>query len=172
MISYNDLLGYLKKLDKILEWKIKLVAVGGTALVLERLKASTKDIDFCVETKKDYGMLIKAIKKIEDSFKIDLWHDGYIFTLQLPEDYIARSKTVKTGLKSITLKILSPSDIILTKVSRLNQRDIEDIESVIKNKKIDKKRLIGRFNIVKKSYAGSEKVYEENFKSILKWFFN
>lgn len=139
MISREDLIKYLGRLDKKLEREVKLVAVGGTAMVLEILKTSTKDIDFCAETKEDYEMLMKAIKSVKSDFKIDLWHGGYIFCLQLPGDYVTRAKTVKTHFKNITLKTLSPLDLIITKASRLNQRDIEDIEAIIKSKKINKK---------------------------------
>lgn len=34
MISYKDLLEYLKELDNVLEWKIKLIAVGGTPITM------------------------------------------------------------------------------------------------------------------------------------------
>lgn len=172
MINSEDLFGYLKKLDKKLKWRIRMIAVGGTAMVLENLKDSTMDIDFCVETERDYNMLMKAKSSIKSDFKMDLWHSGYIFSLQLPDDYITRARAIKMNFKSIILKVLSPLDIIITKTSRLSQRDIEDIEAVIKKKKIDKRKLIERFNIVKESWPSSDKLLKDNFKSVLKEFFD
>ena len=171
MIDSEELFDCLRRLDKNLKWKTKMIAVGGTAMVLEKLKDSTKDIDFCVATKKDFDMIKKAKNKIKSRLKIDLWHGGYIFCLQLPENYILKSKLLKITFKNIELRILNPLDMIITKTSRLNQRDIEDIQEIIKKKRIIKSKLISRFNEIKESYPASEKVLKDNFKIVLDEFF-
>ncbi|MBS3137581.1 hypothetical protein J4232_04045 [Candidatus Woesearchaeota archaeon] len=171
MIDQQQLLDYLDQLDALLQKKITLVAVGGTALCLMNLKESTKDVDFCAATKQEFEMIKQASKKVKTIFKIDLYHTGYIFCLQLPDDYIFRARSFPSNFKNISLKTLSPIDIIITKTGRLNQRDIEDIEAVIKNKKVDKIELIDRFNIIKKSIPSNDAVFEENFKMVLKEFF-
>ena len=51
MIKKEELLPYLEDMDRFLKKKVTLVAVGGTAMTLLNLKDSTKDIDFCAETK-------------------------------------------------------------------------------------------------------------------------
>jgi hypothetical protein len=51
MIKKSDLIKWLKGIDKKLEKKITLVAVGGTAMTLLNLKPSTIDIDFCISSK-------------------------------------------------------------------------------------------------------------------------
>lgn len=167
MISRDDLLGFLKGLDKRIKSRTTMVAVGGTAMVLMGLKESTKDVDFCVDSQNDY----RIIRKIKSDFRVDLFYNGYIFCLQLPEDYIRRARALKTGLKMLNIKILSPIDIVITKSSRLNQRDIEDIRAVISKKKISREKLVSRFNEVKKSWPSSDKTLEENFRFVLREFF-
>ena len=170
MIDYNNVLDFLRKIDKRLEKKIILTAVGGTAMVFMKLKESTKDVDFCVEGK-DYDSFEKAIKGIKSIFRIDLFKDGYIFCQQLPEDYITLSRTFKSGLNNIDLKLLHPIDIIITKASRLNERDKEDIAALIKKKKIKKEKLVNRFEEVKKSCPASDRDLECNFNWILRFFY-
>lgn len=167
MISTKELLGFIENIDKKLNKELILIAVGGTAMTLLGLKESTKDIDFCTLTQKDKEIFLKQAKN--SKFKIDVWYDGYIFALQLPKDYIKKSKEFKK-YKYLNLRILNPIDIVLTKTARLNQRDVEDIEALAKH--INKKTLIKRFNEIKESIPGSEKQYEENFKLILKEFFS
>src|SRR3989344_5357194 len=133
-----------------------MVAVGGTAMVLMGLKESTKDVDFCISDKKGFEIFRNA--NIKSDFKVDLFHSGYIFCLQLPDDYIRRARSFNTGLKKINLKILSPLDLVVTKASRLNPRDIDDIKEVVRKKKIKKEELLARFGIVKKSWPGSDNV--------------
>ena len=94
MISTTDLLKFIEETDIKIKEEIILIAVGGTAMTLLNLKESTKDIDFCTPSKKQKDSFIKVAK--DSKFKIDIWYDGYIFTLQLPEDYIKKAKLYKT----------------------------------------------------------------------------
>lgn len=169
MISREDLLRFLKGLDKRIKTRITMVAVGGTAMVLMGLKESTKDVDFCVDNKKHHDLIRRL--RIKSDFKVDLFYGGYIFCLQLPSDYTIRARALKTGLKMLNIKILSPIDVVITKSSRLNQRDIEDIKEVVSKKKISRERLILRFNEVKKSWPSNDKMLEENFRFVLREFF-
>lgn len=165
----NDLLKWLKKIDDNLDNPIILVAIGGTAMTLLNLKESTKDIDFCIEGK-DSKRFKKLLKN--SGFKVDIFIDGFIFSEQLPDDYIDISNEYKEiDFKNIKLKTLNPLDIIITKVARLNARDEEDITALIKNKKIDKNKLTKRFREVIETYAGSEKDFEYHFKLILERHF-
>jgi len=165
MIGLNELLNYLGEVDKKLKNQITLIAVGGTALVLMNLKESTKDVDFCLSGK-DYNEFEQT--KVKTQFKVDLFKNGYIFCQQLPEDYVKFSLSSKHKFKNINLKLLNPHDIIITKLARFNERDIEDILQLLNHKKIKKEKLRERFEIIKKTYPGNEKILEENFNQILK----
>ncbi|MCG2717920.1 MAG: DUF6036 family nucleotidyltransferase [Nanoarchaeota archaeon] len=171
MISSDDLLDFLRKIDEKLKWKVTLVSVGGTAMTLAGLKDSTIDIDLCIETKQDYDMFKKEKDKFKKIIKkVDLFLGGYIFCVQLPEDYLKKSKLVKTNFKNIELRFLNPVDIVVTKTFRLNERDMEDIQSVLKTKKVSKEKFKSRFNEVKDSYAGSEDDANHNFRVVLREF--
>jgi len=164
MIDKNDLLEWLRAADKKLKKKIVLIAVGGTAMTLLGLKSSTRDVDFCIksEDKKDFE---KALGK---KFNVDLFTDGYIFSEQLSADYAEKSKEI-LNLNSLSLKALSPVDIVITKAARLNARDEEDIRAL--SKYVDKEELIRRFESVVNSYSGKEEDYRHHLRVVLKRFF-
>ena len=171
MISKPDLTEYLDRIDKQLKQKITIVAVGGTAMTLHGLKESTKDVDFCVQTKEDWAAVHSAAKKVKSGFRLDLFSEGHIYILQLPEDYVSKSRLLKVRFKHLEVRLLSPIDIILTKASRLNERDVEDIRALVTKKRVDKKKLIERYKLVKSTYAGSEAAFHERFEQVLKEFF-
>ena len=164
MIGKTQLISWIRKIDRKMKRKITLVAVGGTAMTLLGLKPSTRDVDFCIssEYKKEFG------KSIGKTFRVDLFFDGYIFSEQLPEDYAEKSKEILV-LRNITLKALSPVDIVVTKSARLNARDEEDIRAIAKY--VKKEELVVRFNQVVGTYAGKEEDYRENFEVIVKRYF-
>ena len=53
-VSKTELLGFLDLFDQELDKNIGLIAVGGTAMTLLGIKASTKDIDFNIPSKEDF----------------------------------------------------------------------------------------------------------------------
>lgn len=164
MIDKNDLLGWLKKIDNRLKDRVTIIAIGGTAMTLLGLKSSTIDIDFCISSKERDNFK----KALDKKFHVHIFTDGYIFSEQLPDDYIEKSKNI-LKLDNITLKALNPIDIIITKTARLNARDEGDIQVLVKY--VNKDELIKRFNSIIKTYSGSEEEYKRKFDFILKRFF-
>jgi predicted nucleotidyltransferase len=167
MITKEDLLKWLRRIDKKLTEETVITAVGGTAMTLLDLKESTRDVDFCVEGK--YFEKFKRLAKSE-IFVVDLFRGGYIFTLQLPDDYLELALNFSGGFKNLKLKILKLEDIVLTKTSRLNARDIEDIKALAKTGKVDVSFLKKRFREVCDSFAGREEDYKYHFELVLKMF--
>ena len=137
-------------------------------MTLLGLKPSTRDIDFCIESK-DKDMFKKAIK--DEKFKVDLFQDGFIFSEQLPVDYAEKSNKITTDLLNIELRTLSLADIIITKSARYNERDEEDIAAIAKANKVDRKELEERFKQVKETFAGNESNYKYHFNLVLRRHF-
>ena len=168
MITKNNLLEWLKEVDKKLERKIIVVAVGGTAMTLLGLKASTRDVDFCLR-KKDVALFKNLTNN--SRFKVDLFWNGFIFSEQLPEDYIEKSNKIFAPLSNMDLRTLSLIDIIITKVARYNARDEEDIEAIAKTSLVNRHELEKRFKEVKETFVGNESEYEYHFNLVLKRHF-
>ena len=163
------LLEFLEVLDNDLTKKITLVAVGGTAMTLLDLKPSTIDIDFTIPSN-DLPEFERALKGNPPGFKIDRWADGYVFCQSLPSDYLDKSIKIKE-YDHIQLRALQPVDIIVTKIGRLNQRDIQDIETCIRKFKISKDEIIKRAKLVSPTYVPQEKDYQYHLKLIIKKYF-
>jgi len=171
ILDKDRLFDFLDELDKELSKKgkkVTLVAVGGTAMTLLDLKPSTLDVDFTVPGE-DYSSVDLVLKLLSPGFKIDMWQDGAVFSQFLPQDYLVKSIEIKTDFNSLQLRALHPLDIIVTKIGRLNDRDLQDIEVCINQFGITKKEILDRAKQVQ--YAGNENVYQENLKFILKKFF-
>jgi hypothetical protein len=65
-------------------------------------------------------------------------------------------------MKNIELRTLSPLDIVVTKIGRLDQRDKEDIAACIRKFGLTKEQVAERAKQV--SYVGREENYEINLK--------
>src|SRR5438445_1101735 len=142
-LDNTKLLNFLEEIDKELTRRITLVAAGGTAMTLLKAKPSTIDVDFTLPGE-DYTEFTRILEIVPHGFKVDTYNDGAVFSQILPTDYIKKSKTIKTKMENIDLKALSPIDIVVTKIGRLNDRDKEDIETCIKKFKLTKNQIVKR----------------------------
>jgi hypothetical protein len=165
----SALLDVLEVLNEDLTRKIILIAAGGTAMTLLDLKSSTIDIDFTIP-RNDLAEFERVLKNNPPGYKVDRWPDGCVFCQTLPDDYIDRSIKIKE-FSSISLRALHPVDIIATKIGRLNERDVQDIESCIRKCKISKAEIKDRALLVAPTYVGPEKDYLYNMNWVLENFF-
>lgn len=137
--------------------EIELFAIGGTAMILAKIKETTKDIDFLTTTpyKKIKKLFELAGLKEKSSsqlcniwylkdIRVDLFFNEFILGLNLPSDWKQISIEVKT-INKIKLYILNWYDIIISKIARSEHRDIEDIIKIIKSQKINFEKLKKRY---------------------------
>ncbi len=168
-VSKSGLLSILEPFDEQLRHKILLIAVGGTAMTLLGIKASTKDIDFNIPNKTDYNEFHRLYKRIAPGVEIDHYGSNMVFSEVLPEGYINKASDYKTRFKNIKLKILHPLDIVCSKISRGSDADMEDIETCIKTFKLKKSSIMKRAKLFGR--AGSDKMFRTNLAIILENFF-
>jgi ABC-type phosphate transport system auxiliary subunit len=147
----SALLEFLEVLNEDLTRKITLVAAGGTAMTMLDLKPSTMDIDFTMPSS-DLPEFERALKNNPPGYKVDRWADGYVFCQSLPSDYLDKSIKIKE-YSHILLKALHPVDIVVMKIGRLNQRDMQDIETCIRELKISKDEITARAALVSPTYV-------------------
>jgi len=79
-----------------------------------------------------------------NELRIDIFYDGFIMGIPFPEDWKKFSEKIKS-IGKIDLYILNWYDLIITKISRSEKRDIDDILAIIKSQKLN-------FNFLKKRY--------------------
>jgi hypothetical protein len=166
-LSSQLLLEFLGEVEAELSDDIVLVAAGGTALTLLKVKESTVDVDF-TGPRESIQAFRKALDIIPHGFKVDLWKDGQVFTQFLPDDYLERSVHIKQ-IRRVELRALAPIDIVVTKAGRLDERDMEDIGDCIRRFSLTKRAI--RERAAKVEYAGREETYRERVKEVLTQFF-
>ncbi len=158
-IDKKGLMDFLGEIDRELERKIRVTAVGGTAMTLLGLKPSTIDIDFDLPAG-DVAELRKVLNALPHGFRVDIFGDGMIFSQQLPEDYAEKSIPIKSGFSNIALFALHPLDIVASKIGRLDERDLQDIGACIEEFRLAKKDVKERCSSV--VYVGREENYKMN----------
>lgn len=166
-LDRRALLDFLSEVEKELDRRIVLVAVGGTAMTLLGAKESTIDVDF-TGPGADVAAFKAVLKSLPHGFKVDTWPEGQVFSQFLPDDYLSRSSSIK-AIGNIELRALHPVDIIVTKAGRLDERDMEDIEACIKKFHPTKREVAARANQV--TYVGREENFRHNIQVILQRLF-
>ena len=151
--NLNTFLQLLADLNEELE----LYAIGGTAMLLKNIKETTKDIDFLTTENQENirkffnlaGLKEKDPSKLcniwyLENIRIDLFYDEFIFGICLPNDWKEKSEHLK-DIGKLKLYILNWLDIIITKIARNEQRDIDDAVGIIKAENINFKELKKRY---------------------------
>jgi len=155
---------------------LELFAIGGTAMVLKNIKESTKDIDFLTTESQEKikrlftlaGLKEEGSDKIcniwrLDKTRVDIFYDGFIMGIPFPDDWKKLSEKIKE-IGKIRLYILNWYDLIITKISRSEKRDIEDIIAIIKSQKLDFKFLKDRYYSIAETSLISE--FDYKFKHL------
>lgn len=165
----SALFDFLSVLNEDLTKKITLVAAGGTAMTLLDLKASTIDIDFTIPGC-DRVEFEQALKNNVPGYRVDRWTDGCVFCQKLPKDYLEKSIKIK-DFSHILLRALQPIDIIVTKIGRLNARDLQDIEACIQKANVSGAEIRERALLVVQTFIGPEEEYLYHLNLVLDRFF-
>lgn len=159
-IDKTELLDLIGEWDKYVKGKVHLVACGGTALTLQDLKPSTKDVDFMIPDIKQYAAFVRMLKSLgyrmasgsgwsrDTRIIVDLYTQNKIHTTELLESPLEEGNhSVLMKLKRLTVSVLNDYDLVISKVFRASSVDYEDCELLIRSRG-------GRFdfNILKERY--------------------
>jgi hypothetical protein len=168
-----ELLDRISAWDSFLKKKVHLIACGGTALTLLGIKASTKDIDLIIPSAVEHKYLINILKQLGynpasgwgwargDGFIFDLFRGNAVHTTELLESPLKKGNHILIKeFEHIYLGVLNHYDIIISKLFRSTQADIDDCISLIKNKRdeIDLIKLQNRYKETASFDVSEEKV--------------
>lgn len=181
-LNADELVRTLTAWDDVLpgRGKIHLIGCGGTALTLLGYKESTKDVDFLVPVEKEYKGLTQFLKdagyksimsygwkRPDEKIIFDLYPGKTVYQTELltsPLSGIGNRKIREW--KKIYLGVLNPLDLIISKMFRGDEVDIQDSLILFKNEKVDLKMLEKRYRETAKYYFGEDKVLR-NFDVLL-----
>ncbi len=168
----DEFLNLIADLDEPLE----LYAIGGTAMVLKNIKESTNEIDFL--TDENYNRINKLFKRAGlkeespdkicsiwrlENIRIDIFYGGFIMGIPFPSDWKEKSEKLRE-IGKIKLYILNWYDLAITKISRSEKRDIDDIIKIIKSQKLDFEFLRKRYFSIAETALISD--YKYKFKHL------
>jgi len=184
-INKQSLLELLSLWNKFLKRKVRLIACGGTALTLQDIKSSTKDVDFLIPNESEYKYLTKTIQQLGyervtgsgwqragEAYIFDLYPGQRIHTTELLESPLKEGNHfwIKT-LQYISIGVLNHYDLIISKLFRGSTVDFEDCLALFraKLKEIDIKKLEGRYKEAASYDVSEERILKhwEHFQKLL-----
>src|SRR3989344_3323082 len=162
MIDIQQQEAMLIAIGKILPKKIKVYAIGGTAMMFRGIKNSTLDIDFVFDKKSDREEFMNALKKLGakdsdvtlvyglksntplvlefENCRFDMFMNK-IITSTFSDSMKERAKqTHEFG--NLIIRVADPNDIIIMKSATSRVKDLEDIISIINKSQINWKILL------------------------------
>jgi hypothetical protein len=159
-LSANDLLDTLDNWNSLLNFRVSLIACGGTALTLLKIKDSTRDIDFTVPMHKEYDRLMKFLGDLgyeekggglahddDPNFIYQFWCGNKVFTTDLLESPLDPGKHILIKRWShIYLGALNLKDLIITKMFRGTSVDRDDCIAAFATGKVNAEGLLERYS--------------------------
>ncbi|MFH0876276.1 MAG: DUF6036 family nucleotidyltransferase [archaeon] len=157
-ISSEKLFLLLDSISKYVDIEINLYALGGTALTLLGIKKSTLDVDINIEKNKDYDYICNLFKELgfekkgairwisQEGIAFDIFHGSYILGTELLSDCLKLASPIRSFGK-INLFTLSLEDIIISKLSRGDNRDFDDIKLIFNKNSFNLQNLIKRYKL-------------------------
>lgn len=139
---------FLGELDDLLDEPFELHCIGGfAAVVAYGLPRSTNDLDYYSlipwNRLEDLEQLAGEGSALARRHKVHVHHAG---VASLPENYEERQAELFVGrFKRIRFFVLDPYDLVLSKVSRNETRDREDVEYLARTQHLDPSVLRERY---------------------------
>ena len=148
-------LTFLRELDDSLDERVEMHCIGAFALlILTSVARPTADIDF-IEAVPDSGwrqMMSIAREGSALAVKYGLYlHEVTI--AEYPCEYRDRLIDITpAAFRRLTIKLLEPYDLVLTKLSRNSPKDRDDVMSLVKNCRLKREVLSERFEVEFRPY--------------------
>ena len=159
-LSANDLLDTLDNWNSLMNFRVHLIACGGTALTLLKIKDSTRDIDFTVPMQKEYDRLMKFLRDLgyeekggglahddDPNFIYQFWCGDKVFTTDLLDSPLDPGNHILIKRWSyIYLAALNLTDLIITKMFRGTSVDRDDCIAAFATGKVNAEKLLERYS--------------------------
>jgi len=158
-LSANHLLDTLDNWNSLMNFRVRLIACGGTALTLLKIKDSTRDMDFTVPVAREYERLMKFLGDLgyeekggglahddDPNFIYQFWSGNKVFTTNLLDPPLDPGKHILIKRWShIYLAALNLTDLIITKMFRGTPVDRDDCIAAFATGKVNAEKLLERY---------------------------
>lgn len=166
--SPTEIETFLRAVDKHLSEPFALVIIGGSAAALAyKVSRYTYDID----TVNEISMIQSAYEaaKAETELEIPL---GPAAVADFPYEYESRLEDVRlSGLRRLQIRVPEKHDLVLTKVVRGYQNDLDTIEEIAEKNGLDFETLLSRFTSEMSHVIGDPARLRLNFLAAIETVF-
>jgi len=159
-LTNDDLFQTIENWDSLMNFRVRLIACGGTALTLLNIKESTKDIDFIVPVHTECGRLMKFLTDIgyremggglahpdDPHFLYQFWPGNRVYTTDLLNPPLEEGNHIMIRrYRRIYLGALNLVDLIITKMFRGTSTDLDDCVAVFSTGRVDEEELFERYS--------------------------
>ena len=141
---------FLTEVDRSLSEVVELHCAGGFVLtVVHGIPRTTADLDYISAVPRQAAEELERIagrgSDLAKRHKVFLQAVGGVG--DYPENYESRLTTLPLGLKKLTLRILEPYDLLLSKLTRNSPKDMEDVRALVQKLNLEFDVLLERFRI-------------------------
>jgi hypothetical protein len=146
-IDTSTLMNRLAAWDSFLKRRVRLIACGGTALTLLNIKPSTKDADFIIPDEREHNYLVNILGELgyvqvtgtgwarENDIIFDFYRGLYVYTTGLLDSPLEQDRHILfKEYTQIYVGILNYYDLLITKLFRGIQSDMEDSVALLRAK--------------------------------------
>ena len=159
-LSANSLLDTLDNWNSLMNFRVHLIACGGTALTLLKIKDSTRDIDFAVPVYKEHERLMKFLGDLgyeekrgglahddDPNFIYQIWRGNKVFTTDLLDSPLDPGNHILVKRWShIYLAALNLTYLIITKMFRGTPVDRDDCIAAFATGQVNAVELLERYS--------------------------
>lgn len=160
----KDIETFLKTIDDLLEKKVEVIIIGGTAAALAyKVTEATQDID----TWNSIQGLVSAYEKAKETTGLEI-PMGQVSVSDAPHDFEDRLVDFKpTQFKKLQIKLPEVIDLILMKTLRGYSHDLDAIEQMVKNESVRFEDLLHRYVTELGAAIGDKRKLDINFLAMI-----
>lgn len=164
-------------LSQFSQLPVRLVAIGGTALVLRGIKTATLNLDFVAENEEDYRKLLDF--SVNLGYRVKAYEEGWtrlkgpvvieVFLKQVQGVRISErmiSRCSKDLLKFGKFEVLPlhPQDVFILKaVAGREPKDLEDMKTIVEKKCINWEQLVEEIKMLLEEGASTRVVLSTGY---------
>ncbi len=165
-------LEFLTDVDHNLSEAVELHCVGGFVLAaVYGIARTTNDLDYIFAIpNQEHAELNRIAGQDSDLAKKHKVFLQMVGVADYPENYERRLTTLPLGLKKLTLRVFDPYDLLLSKLTRNNPKDMQDAQALIKKLDLKFDVLIERFR-TEMSWIPRQEWHEQTLTVVWKDFF-
>ncbi len=165
---------FLAAVDRGLSHAVELHCAGGFVLTaVHGIPRTTADLDYISAIPRQATEELDRIggrdSDLAKKHKVFLQAVGGVG--DYPENYEGRLTTLPLGLKKLTLRVLEPYDLLLSKLTRNSPKDMEDVRALVQKLKLEFDVLVERFH-TEMSWVARREWHEQTLNVAWKDYFD